>query len=60
MLQFLNVTGYRIYAIELVKFLEKEIFRVGRNIVAPLKMMETNFKTEWLPYGDIDGKDKRA
>ncbi|EAR85751.1 opioid growth factor receptor (macronuclear) [Tetrahymena thermophila SB210] len=60
MLQFLNVTGYRIYAVQLVKFLEKEVYKFGKNFVPPLKSLELIFQTEWKPYGEIDEKDKKA
>ena len=60
MLQFLNVTGYRIYAIELVKFFYQEIFKITKNVLPPLKQLELTFKMDWQPYGEVDEKNKRA
>lgn len=59
MLEFLNVTGYRIYAVQLVKFFEKEIFKTNKVLLPPLKSMELTYEMDWKPYGDIDEKDKR-
>lgn len=68
-LQFLNAVGFRKYAIELVKFMKKEIFGEGgqetimvgkKKIVKlpPLCDLEQYFDTEWKPFGEI--YDKQA
>lgn len=60
MLEFLNITGYRLYAIELVKFLEKEVYKGTKITLPPLKSLELKFKADWKPYGEVDDKDKRG
>jgi len=56
----LNVTGFRVYSIELVKYFEREIFKIGKNQLPPLRTLELTFKIDWQAYGQIDEKDKKA